>query len=180
LFLDGKFPDAITEYNEAVKRSPKDPKYLTNRAICFIKLMEFNGALRDLDYALEVDPSYVKAYSKKGNCHFAMKEYHKALSAYEKGLALAPDNQELKDLIAKTRQAAYLGGDDKADQEERAKHAMADPEIQKILRTPEVQNALKSLQENPKEAAKILSDPGLAPKIAKLVEAGILRMGWFS
>ena len=55
---------------------------------------------------------------------------------------------------------------------------MADPEIQKILRTPEVQNALKSLQENPKEATKILSDPNLAPKIAKLVEAGILRMGW--
>ena len=54
---------------------------------------------------------------------------------------------------------------------------MADPEIQKILRTPEVQNALKSLQENPKEATKILSDPSLAPKIAKLVEAGILRMG---
>lgn len=43
--------------------------------------------------------------------------------------------------------------------------------------TPEVQNALKSIQNNPKEATKIFSDPYLAPKITKLVEAGILRMG---
>lgn len=134
---------ALHEYNEAVKRSPNDPKFLTNRGICYIKLIEFPVALRDLDRAIEIDPTNVKAYTKKGNCHFAMKEYHKALTTYEKGLKLAPDNQELKDLLAKTRSAAYMGGGDAGEQEERAKHAMADPEIQKILRTPEVQNALK-------------------------------------
>lgn len=91
--------------------------------------MEFPGALRDLEKAITLDPTYVKAYTKKGSCHFAMKEYHKALDIYEKGLKLQPDNQELKDLISKTRAAAYNGGGDQEDQEERAKHAMADPEI---------------------------------------------------
>ena len=43
--------------------------------------------------------------------------------------------------------------------------------------TPEVQNALKSLQNDPKEAMKILKNPSLAPKINKLIQAGILKMG---
>lgn len=54
--------------------------------------MEFPTALKDLEQAILLNPTYVKAYTKKGICHFAMKEYHKALAAYEKGLELAPDN----------------------------------------------------------------------------------------
>lgn len=77
--------------------------------------MEFPSALKDLEQAITIDPTYVKAYTKKGNCHFAMKEYHKALTAYEKGLELAPENAELKDLLAKTRVAAYSGGNTKQE-----------------------------------------------------------------
>ncbi|KAL4476381.1 hypothetical protein ABPG74_010114 [Tetrahymena malaccensis] len=176
-FTDGKFPQALQEYNECIKRNPKEAKYYCNRGICYQKLMEFPSGLRDLDKCLEIDPNYIKAYIKKGQCHTAMKEFHKALGVYEKGLKIQPDNQELKELLERTRMQAYVGGGDEKEQQERAQHAMADPEIQQILRTPEVQNALKSLQQDPKEATKILSDPYLAPKIAKLVEAGILRMG---
>lgn len=130
LFQEGKYPLALQEYNECVKRAPSDPKYYCNRGICYQKLMEFPSGLRDLDKCLEIDPTYLKAYIKKGQCHFAMKEYHKALDTYEKGLKLQPDNQELKDLLIKTKTAAYMGGGEEKDQEERAKHAMADPEIQ--------------------------------------------------
>lgn len=91
-FTEGKFPLALKEYSESIRRSPKDPKYYTNRGICYIKLMEFPSALKDLDQAIAFDPAYYKAYTKKGNCHFAMKEYHKALSTYEKGLEYAPEN----------------------------------------------------------------------------------------
>lgn len=52
---------------------------------------------------------------------------------------------------------------------------MKDPEIQKILMTPEIQVALQSVQQNPAEAHKILSDPNLAPKIQKLIAAGIIK-----
>lgn len=60
---------------------------------------------------------------------------------------------------------------------QRAKRAMADPEIQKILQTPEVRNALTDLQNNPAAIQGIMSNPGLAEKIEKLIQAGVIGMG---
>lgn len=65
-FKSGSFPAALKEYEEAIKRSPKDPKYWCNRATTYMKLMEFPAALRDLERCMELDPKYVKAYVKKG------------------------------------------------------------------------------------------------------------------
>jgi stress-induced-phosphoprotein 1 len=70
-----------------------------------------------------------------------------------------------------------MGSNTQEDQEERARRAMADPEIQGILQTPEVRNALADLERDPKSLGKIMSNKSLAEKIEKLVAAGILKMG---
>jgi stress-induced-phosphoprotein 1 len=44
--------------------------------------MEWNRAKENFDIAIKKDPNFIKAYPKKGDCHFAMKEYHKALDTY--------------------------------------------------------------------------------------------------
>lgn len=36
--------------------------------------------------AIELDPKYVKAWAKKGDIEFFMKEYHRAMESYKKGL----------------------------------------------------------------------------------------------
>jgi stress-induced-phosphoprotein 1 len=48
---------------------------------------------------------------------------------------------------------------------QRAKRAMTDPEIKKILQTPEVMNALQDLQNNPAAIQNIMKNPDLASKI---------------
>ena len=58
--------------------------------------MEFPSALRDFEQCIEFDPKYIKAYSKKGDCHYMMKDYHKAQSAFEKGLTIEPENNDCK------------------------------------------------------------------------------------
>lgn len=55
---------------------------------------------------------------------------------------------------------------------------MADPEIQSILNTPEVRNALNDLQSDPKSIQNIMKNPSLAQKIDKLIQAGVIGMGW--
>lgn len=65
-----------------------------------------------------------------GNVRHLMKEYHKAVEIYDKGLKLDPENAEIKAAQQKTMmaiQSGAMGGGE--HDEQRAKAAMQDPEI---------------------------------------------------
>lgn len=66
---------------------------------------------------------------------------------------------------------AHTGND-----EERMRHAMADPEIQGLMRDPRVQQCLKEMQENPKAAQDTMKDPFIAEAINKLIAAGVIKV----
>ena len=76
--------------------------------------MEFVYAMKDAEKCLELDPTFVKAYARKGTIHHLMKEYHKALAAYDQGLKLDPTNKDCQEGKVKTMMAiqsgAYSGG----------------------------------------------------------------------
>ena len=79
-----------------------------------------------------------------------MKEYHKALESYKKGLAIDGDSQLCKQGLQKTSQAinassAGGGGMSEDEQRQRAERGMADPEIQGILQDPVVRQVLQDL-----------------------------------
>lgn len=94
LFKEGKYPLALKEYDEGLRRDPKSVAIFSNRCATYLKLMEFNTALKDAEKCLELDPKFVKAYARKGNCQHMMKEYHKALKSYDDGLKIDPENKD--------------------------------------------------------------------------------------
>lgn len=63
-YKEGKFGEAVREYEEAVKRNPKDVRNFTNLSSCFIKLMNFNEAKRYAEKGLEIEPQNIKALTK--------------------------------------------------------------------------------------------------------------------
>lgn len=205
-FKAGDFVKALNEYSEAIKRDPEQAVYWNNRASAKSKLMDFQGALADAEHSLKLDPKYSKAQVRKGNCHVGLQEYHKALDAFKAALALEPDNAEAKDGLRRVVAKIGSGGSgDKASEQERQARALADPEIQAILRDPMVNSAIEDmqvctgpgmraltswytscslprhtsspslLQKSPAAFNRISRDPNIGPKIEKLIAAGILR-----
>ena len=170
-FKAGKWADAIREYTDAIARDPSNAAYYQNRATAQAKVMNYGGALEDCERALKLDPKYVKAMNRKGNCQVAMKEYHKAIATFREALALEPSNADSLDGMRLTQGKINEGSRGGANDEERSRRAMEDPEIQLLLRDPMVNAALEDLQKDQASAAKVFRDPVMKAKIEKLIGA---------
>ena len=111
---------------------------------------------------------------KKANCHYITKEYHKVLQTIDEGLKLFPDDLELKKKREETiLQINYGSAEDDA---ERQKKAAADPEIQRLLRDPRIQQLFKDFKENPMSAQQaIMKDERIRDDFQKLVASGLVK-----
>lgn len=96
LFKNGDYDGAIREYDEGIRRNPKDAKLYSNKGTCHQKLGEPEDALRAFDAAINLDPKFVKAWSKKGAVLTSMKKYGEAFEAYAKGLDIDPADEECR------------------------------------------------------------------------------------
>ena len=176
LFKEGKYPEAVAKYSEAMKRNPKAHVPYSNRAACYQKLMEWQLALKDADTCVGMDPTFIKGWTRKAGIHYFLKEYHKAMDAYNAVLKLEPENEEAKNglelVVAKINESSQSGEVDK----ERQARAMADPEIQQILGDPQMRSILNEMQSDPKKAQAAMNDPGISAKLQKLIAAGVLQV----
>jgi len=170
---------AVTEYEEAVKRAPTNAAIRNNLAAALCKVMDFNGAKKNIEKAIELDPKYVKAWARKGDIEVLMKENHKALESYKTGLAIDPTNATCKEGLRKVTAEINYGASQMTEEEkmERARHGMADPEIQSILQDPMIQQILKDFSENPEAANQAMRNPSVRAKIEKLIASGVVQTG---
>jgi len=95
LFNEGKYHEAVEQYNMALDYEPKNCIYLANRAASYQKLGDYNKAIQDCLESIKCDPSYVKSYSRLGHSYSAIGDFQKALEAFEDGLKLEPQNSSL-------------------------------------------------------------------------------------
>lgn len=175
LFVAANFPTALEKYSEAIRRNPKSAKYYANRSATYLKLMEPMRALIDANQSLELDRTVPKVWARKGAIHFLLKEYHKAMEAFEAGLALEEGNAECAEGLNKVMSAISSSGN-KQTNEERRQRAMADPEIQGLLTDPHIISVLRDMSERPREAQAYLTDPKIRAAVNKLIAAGVVKM----
>nr|CAG4640724.1 EOG090X03B7 [Eulimnadia texana] len=78
-----------------------------NRAMAYLKLNKFNEAEEDCTLSLKLDPSYLKAYHRRGCARVQLGKYAEAEEDFRKVLAMEPHNkaaeQELNNLKSKTK-----------------------------------------------------------------------------
>ncbi|XP_045188920.2 uncharacterized protein LOC123546576 [Mercenaria mercenaria] len=66
-FKSQKYQDAIQCYTEAITASQGniDPKVLSNRSLAYLRVSDYENAMRDADLCIQKDPNAHKAYSWK-------------------------------------------------------------------------------------------------------------------
>ena len=90
------FDGAIAKYSEAIALDPANHVFYSNRSAAYLSKGDANSALADADKCIEVKPDWPKGYGRKGAAHHSLQQYEQAFDAYEKGLAVAPNDAALK------------------------------------------------------------------------------------
>ncbi|KFD69937.1 hypothetical protein M514_06731 [Trichuris suis] len=150
-FKEGKYPEAIKHYTEAIRRNPSDAVLFSNRAACYTKLMEFEMALADCDSCISLDPKFLKGHLRKGAALMAMKQPSRAMSAYEEAMKIDPNNEEARTGLYEAMNAF------EENPEEMRKRAMENPEVREILADPAMMCILEQMTKDPNAAFK---EPG--------------------
>ena len=63
-----------------------------------MELQEFNECVKDCDQAIQINPSFAKAYFRKGKALASLDELNEAKEVVEAGLKLERDNEQLVEL----------------------------------------------------------------------------------
>ncbi|PVV00510.1 hypothetical protein BB560_005107, partial [Smittium megazygosporum] len=178
-FKEGKFPEAVKEYSESIKRNPKDPRTYSNRSASYTKLMALPQAMADVEKCLSLDPTFIKAYLRKAAIEFMKKDYAECLETCEKASELDTEKKHIHEIQQQIQRCYSAISDQNSGQspEEIMKRAQQDPEIMKIMNDPGMQVILQQMQTDPRAIQEHLKNPQIARSIRKLMAAGIVRIG---
>ena len=95
LYDDGKYQEAISEFDKALVIAPSDPIALSNKAGALIEMSQYEKAIPLLEKALTVDPLMASALYNKAAYMSMMGNVDEALSCLEKAIKINPDMAKL-------------------------------------------------------------------------------------
>lgn len=93
---DKNYRGALSKYSECLKINSKECAIYTNRALCHLKLCQFEEAKQDCDRALRLDSGNVKARYRRALAHKGLQDYQKSLSDLNEVLLLDSSIVEAK------------------------------------------------------------------------------------
>jgi|GEM_PF-1646412 len=93
LFDSGRVDEAIVKYKEAVAEDPKNVLAAYELALAYASKNDYANCRSVLEPVARIaDPAQVIVLTMLGNCHDAAGNRAKAIDAYRRALAIAPDN----------------------------------------------------------------------------------------
>ncbi len=117
------YHDANLLYSRALKLDPKANIY-ANRSLTNLKQGQYQQAVKDAECAIDLDPTWPKAYYRKAQAYEMMESYRKALEYYHYSLDKTndldtqnPDGSLVKCLEGKIKQLTSLVNQPNGDNE---------------------------------------------------------------
>ncbi|EEB08559.1 chaperone activator Sti1 [Schizosaccharomyces japonicus yFS275] len=183
LFKAGDFAGAIKEYTEVTKRAPNDPRGFSNRAAAYLKVMAPAEAIRDCNTAIGIDATFAKAYLRKAQGLFMLKEYTKCIDACNEASEVdrkepntGKNAREIEKQLAMVMNAMAAQRQNETEEETMAR-IQKDPELVSILQDPVMQTILSQARQNPSALMEHMKNPSVKSKVEKLIAAGVIRLG---
>jgi tetratricopeptide (TPR) repeat protein len=95
LYQDGKYEQALLEYNKAIEIQPKDYAYYFNRARTYLEMGEFNKAIADYTKVIELSPDSLlfRAYYNRGYAYFEEDQYDAAIVDFNQSITIDPKDE---------------------------------------------------------------------------------------
>ncbi|XP_042479846.1 small glutamine-rich tetratricopeptide repeat-containing protein-like [Macadamia integrifolia] len=114
------YSDAIELYTSAIALCQNNAVYYCNRAAAYTEIKKCTEAITDCLKSIEIDPTYIKAYSRLGLAYYARGNYNDAINkGFKKALQLDPNNESIKENIRVAEQKLK-------DEMQRTYHEQAD------------------------------------------------------
>lgn len=99
-FKQSKFEEAIAKYGQAIDMDPLNTavgaQLYCNRAAALMKMNKIEQAELEAEKATQLDPKYVKAHLRRGECNAKMDKYDEAIRDYYEASQLDPSNHDIK------------------------------------------------------------------------------------
>lgn len=91
----GEYDLAIEAYSKAIELDSSDHIFYSNRSAAYLSKGDAVNALADGEKCIQLCPTFVKGYSRKGAALHALKRYDEAVDCYDAGLQVAPSDSSL-------------------------------------------------------------------------------------
>jgi len=88
--VEGRYQEAIADYNRCIEQRPDDWQELSNRAGTFLAMGEFDRAISDCSAALLKNPGLPQLFLHRGYAYYLKGKYAAALKDYNRALAISP------------------------------------------------------------------------------------------
>lgn len=92
--FQGKYSEAILDYDKAIRLKPNDADFYNNRGFSKHSQSKYDEAILDYNKAIELNPNSSEAYNNRGACKQYMKDNEGAIEDYNKAIKLNPNYSE--------------------------------------------------------------------------------------
>lgn len=106
---EGNFAAAIEEFKKSLEYDSEEPNTLFNLGIVYLKTNKPSDAEKVFEKLSKILPNDSEVFNLLGIAHSGAENKQEAIQAWEKSLALQPDQQKVKDMITEMKTVAANG-----------------------------------------------------------------------
>eukprot|EP00285_Hemiselmis_virescens_P015455 CAMPEP_0173393420 /NCGR_PEP_ID=MMETSP1356-20130122/22095_1 /TAXON_ID=77927 ORGANISM="Hemiselmis virescens, Strain PCC157" /NCGR_SAMPLE_ID=MMETSP1356 /ASSEMBLY_ACC=CAM_ASM_000847 /LENGTH=410 /DNA_ID=CAMNT_0014351431 /DNA_START=163 /DNA_END=1392 /DNA_ORIENTATION=- len=106
-FKEGRCEEAISFYTEALSLDPTNCLYnatvYCNRAASKMRLKKYKDALEDCEESAKLNPTYVKAITRKAECLLQLEEYETCVHTLEAAMKMEPESSDINQRLREAK-----------------------------------------------------------------------------